>query len=224
MNLGSDPADQVVRYSMAGTEVVLKLSGLAAKNLALLLMAVLKDQKKTRGKTRLIRMLKDGRPPRFFDIPTASMKEFAKEAKTYGLLFVAFKDKKNPAQHEIMVFADDAAKIQRIMDRMGIDYVKAERACGEVESTEIETAKEEDFSSSPNFTPAREKWTAEPPMSENPSKPSSPSNGFSGQAIDKRSVREELSEIKQEVKMKNKLKNRTKDAPVPKQKKVKGER
>ncbi len=31
MNLGSDPADQIVRYSLAGTEVALKLSGLAAK-------------------------------------------------------------------------------------------------------------------------------------------------------------------------------------------------
>ena len=28
MNLGSDPADQIVRYSLAGTEVALKLSGL----------------------------------------------------------------------------------------------------------------------------------------------------------------------------------------------------
>ena len=35
MNLGSDPADQIVRYSLEGTEVALKLSGLAAKNFAL---------------------------------------------------------------------------------------------------------------------------------------------------------------------------------------------
>lgn len=53
MNLGSDPADQIVRYSLEGTEVALKLSGLAAKNFALFVYAVLKDQKKTRGKTRL---------------------------------------------------------------------------------------------------------------------------------------------------------------------------
>ena len=51
MNLGSDPADQIVRYSLAGTEVALKLSGLAAKNFALFVYAVLKDQKKTRGRS-----------------------------------------------------------------------------------------------------------------------------------------------------------------------------
>lgn len=51
MNLGSEPADQVVRYTLEGTEVALKLSGLAAKNFALFVYAVLKDQKKTRGKS-----------------------------------------------------------------------------------------------------------------------------------------------------------------------------
>ena len=32
MSNGSDAADQVVRYTLEGTEVALKLSGLAAKN------------------------------------------------------------------------------------------------------------------------------------------------------------------------------------------------
>ena len=38
MNYGSDPADQVVRYSLEGAEATLKLSGLAAKNFAVLPM------------------------------------------------------------------------------------------------------------------------------------------------------------------------------------------
>ena len=80
MNLGSDPADQIVRYSLEGTEVALKLSGLAAKNFALFVYAVLKDQKKTRGKTRLVRMLKEQRPFKFFQIPQEALREFAKEA------------------------------------------------------------------------------------------------------------------------------------------------
>ena len=72
MNLGSDPADQIVRYTLEGTEVALKLSGLAAKNFALFVYAVLKDQKKTRGKTRLVRMLKEQRPFKFFKRPCGS--------------------------------------------------------------------------------------------------------------------------------------------------------
>ena len=61
MNYGSDPADQIVRISLEGTEMVLKLSGLAAKNFALFVYAVLNDQQKVRGKTKLVRMLKERR-------------------------------------------------------------------------------------------------------------------------------------------------------------------
>ena len=68
MNLGNDPADQVVRFTLEGTEVALKLSGLAAKNFAMFAYAVLRDQKKTRGKTRLVRMLKEQRPFKFFQM------------------------------------------------------------------------------------------------------------------------------------------------------------
>ena len=46
MNFGSEPADQVLRLTLEGSEVVLKLSGSAAKNFALFVYAILKDQKK----------------------------------------------------------------------------------------------------------------------------------------------------------------------------------
>ena len=35
--------------------------------------AVLKDQKKIHGKTRLVRMLKEQRPFKFFNVPTEKM-------------------------------------------------------------------------------------------------------------------------------------------------------
>ena len=66
MNLGSDPADQVVRYTLEGTEFALRLSGTAAKNFAVFVAAVLRDQKKTRGKTNLTRLLREGKPLKFF--------------------------------------------------------------------------------------------------------------------------------------------------------------
>ena len=50
MNYGGDAADQIVRYSMEGMEHTLRISGSIAKNLAVLIVAVMKDQKKTRGK------------------------------------------------------------------------------------------------------------------------------------------------------------------------------
>ena len=125
MSYTSDPADQIVRYSLEGSEVVLKLSGLAAKNFAMFAYTVLKDQKKTRGKTRLVRMLKEQKPLKFFTVPANRMREFAKEAKRHGLLFVPMRDKLHPDVVEITILAQDAAKVNRIMDRMCLDFVRA---------------------------------------------------------------------------------------------------
>ena len=108
MNYGGDAADQIVRYSMEGMEHTLRISGSIAKNLAVLIVAVMKDQKKTRGKTNLLRMLKEQRAMKFFTIPHDRLREFAGEAKSRGLLYVVIRDKKNPQFSEIMVFADDA--------------------------------------------------------------------------------------------------------------------
>ena len=106
--------------------MALKLSGTAAKNFALFVYAVLKDQKKTHGKTRLVRMLREQRPFKFFNIPTENMKEFATEAKTHGLLYVPIRNKQKADRIEVVVFADDASKVQRIFDNLGLDAVKAQ--------------------------------------------------------------------------------------------------
>lgn len=113
--------------------MVLKLSGLAAKNFALFVYAVLKDQKKTHGKTRLVRMLREQRPFKFFKVPVKCMKDFAKEAKGHGLLYVPIRNKKDQEAVEIVVFADDASKIQRIFDNLGLDSVKAQAGEATVE-------------------------------------------------------------------------------------------
>ena len=126
MNYGGDAADQIVRYSMEGMEHTLRISGSIAKNLAVLIVAVMKDQKKTRGKTNLLRMLKEQRAMKFFTIPHDRLREFAGEAKSRGLLYVVIRDKKNPKSAEIMVFADDAAKVNRVLDKMNLDFVKSE--------------------------------------------------------------------------------------------------
>lgn len=146
MNLGGDAADQVVRYSLEGIDYSLRLSGTLAKNLAVFFVAVLKDQKKTYGKTRMVRMLKENRPLKFFTVPSDRLKEFAKEGKKRGLLYVVIRDRKNPSQCEIMVFADDAAKVNRVMDKMNLDFLKSEsgeavqEAAAEVEQVVEEPA------------------------------------------------------------------------------------
>ena len=106
--------------------MALRLSGMAAKNFALFVYAVLKDQKKTHGKTRLVRMLREQRPFKFFNIPTEHMRQFVTEAKTHGLLYVPIRNKQKADRIEVVVFADDASKVQRIFDNLGLDVVKAQ--------------------------------------------------------------------------------------------------
>ena len=50
MNSSGDAAEQVVRLSLEGFEVVAKVSGEAAKSIAVLLISALKQEQKTKGK------------------------------------------------------------------------------------------------------------------------------------------------------------------------------
>ena len=156
MNLGNDPADQMVRFTLAGTEVVLRLSGIAAKNFAMFAYAVLKDQKKTRGKTRLVRMLREGRSFKFYKIPVPLMKEFTQQARSHGLLYVPIRDKQDTKRIEVAVFADDAAKVQRICDRLHIDYVAAQSGSAEVEQGNFTQGREKTARQSGNSSPGRD--------------------------------------------------------------------
>lgn len=126
MNLGGEAADQVVRYSLEGLDHGLRLSGTMAKNLAVFIAALLKSNQKSYGKICMARMLKENRPLKFFTVPSSRIHEFAKEGKKRGLPYVVIRDRKNPEQCELMVFADDAAKVNRVMDKMNLDFLKSE--------------------------------------------------------------------------------------------------
>lgn len=143
MNYGADAADQIVRYSLDGVEHTLRISGTVAKNLAIFITAVMKDQKKTRGRTRMERMLRERKPMKFFSVPKDRLREFAQEAKSKGLLYVIIRDKKHPDLSEIMVFAEDAAKVNRVLDNMQLDYVKAESAQAVFDGTPSRSQKEQ---------------------------------------------------------------------------------
>ena len=64
----SEAADQVVSMSLKGIEVIAKIAGLGAKNLATYLYAVLNDQKRTRGRTRLEGLLRSGKELKVFAV------------------------------------------------------------------------------------------------------------------------------------------------------------
>ena len=49
MNTGGEAADQIVKMSLNGVEVAAKITGAGAKQLAILLYTILKEQDKTKG-------------------------------------------------------------------------------------------------------------------------------------------------------------------------------
>ena len=155
MNLGSDPADQVVRYTLEGTEFALRISGTAAKNFAIFAAAVLRDQKKTRGKTNLTRLLREGKPLKFFSVSADRMREFAQEAKRHGLLFVPMRDRNDPDHIEIAIWADDAAKVERIIERMQLDVVETGEAEIMTDVDHTEPEEPEQAQEGPDRQPAQ---------------------------------------------------------------------
>ena len=119
MNTGGDAAEQVVRLSLEGFEVVAKLTGTAAKELTVLLVSVLKQEQKTKGKARLTNMLKSGKELKVFSVPNKDLKKFTEQAKKYGVLYCVLRDKYSKddnAPVDIIARAEDTSKIQRIFD------------------------------------------------------------------------------------------------------------
>ena len=123
MNYASEPADQVVRYSLEGAEFALRISGTATKNFFIFAQAVLHDSKKTHGKTHLIRLLKEQKPLKFFTVDKNRMHDFARAAKAHGLLFCPIRDKMDPDHIEIAILQDDASKANRIIDKLQLAIV-----------------------------------------------------------------------------------------------------
>ena len=125
MNTGGEAADQIVKMSLNGVEVAAKITGAGAKQLAILLYTILKEQDKTKGAARLSSMLRSGKELKVFTVKQSELKLFAKEAKRYGVLYCALRGiKKNPdGLVDIMVRAEDASKINRIVERFELATV-----------------------------------------------------------------------------------------------------
>lgn len=122
MNASGDTADQMMKMTLEGIEiaarVVLSAGGSASKSLAATLYAIITDKKKVKGKARLDSMLKSGKELKVFAIRHQDLSKFCEEAKRYGVLYSVLKEKGNTdGICDIMVRAEDASKISRIVDK-----------------------------------------------------------------------------------------------------------
>ena len=225
-----DAAEQVVRMSLEGAEVAVRLAGTGAKQLAILMYAVLKDQKKTRGKIRLTNMLRSGKELKVFAVKDKDLQRFCTEAKKYGVLYTVLKDRDaNDGLTDIMVRAEDASKINRIFERFKLATVDMGSVKAEIEQERAERGQAEEQAPPERAMTHQEKVdafldealkpnpTKEEPQNTNPtegriarsrqsepfSKRKSPiARDVSDEAEKRPSVKKQLEEIRQEQRKK----------------------
>ena len=229
MNTSGEAADQVVRMSLEVGEAALKISGEGAKQLAVLLYAVLQDQSKSmaksKGKTRLESLVRTGKPLKVFSVKESDLKKFAKEAKRYGILYCAIRNPKENTDGmvDIMVKEEDAPRINRIVERFKLSAVEEKakvetevEAEAETETAKTEVEKEEakkQEAEKPEAEKTKEEGKEKPEQNpstaktekSHPSEPTSEkqekdaegtSKLYTGDSPERKSVREELKEIR----------------------------
>lgn len=225
----SDSAEAIVKLSLEGMEVALKIAGTGAKNIAIMLYTIMKDNQQTKGKTRLTNMLKTGKPLKIFTIRAEDLKKFSQEAKKYGVLYCALADRKNSkidGMVDIMVRDEDASKMNRIAQRFkfrdvasierDLEKEKQEKNKQQLEkNTEQPKSEEEQFIE--DIMPvSKEEIKQEIPSNdtketEEKNLSEISSNTRLGDKVEntneeKKSVKVELKEIEQEIKEKEKIK------------------
>ena len=228
MNTGGEAAEQIVRMSLEGFEVAAKITGAGAKNIAILLYSILKEEKKTKGKARLTNMLRSGKELKVFTVKRGDLQKFTQEAKKYGVLYCVLADRKNKdpnAEVDVIARAEDASKISRIVERFSLASVDtasivttaeksrdAKDGQPEPEITTPEKAEKDKLmdalmgkpmqkeENAPNPSVAKtEKSPLSEPTSEQPKKSA---EGATMTKTEKPSVREELRKIKESRKEK----------------------
>ena len=222
MNASGDAAEQIVRMTLQGVEVAGKMSMDGAERLVKLIFASLKDTKRTKGRASLNTMLKSNKPIKVFELKDKDLKKFCQEAKKYGVMYHVLKDKdKNDGKCDIMVRAEDAAKINRIFQRFNLGAnnkatVRAsiDRSKGDIkqpkEKQQPEKSAEEKFIDELFAKPQQNEksYLENPSMAKTgKSRPSEPSSGVSELRRNTRddkysrpSVRAQLNEMKEERK------------------------
>jgi hypothetical protein len=145
MNTGGEAAEQIVRMSLNGVEMAAKISGAGAKHLAILLYTILSQREKTSGKARLASMLRSGKPLKVFSVSNKDLPQFIKDAKQYGILYCALKDPHGSpdGMTDIMVRAEDAPKINRVVERFKFAVVDTASVKAEIEQSREEVAAAE---------------------------------------------------------------------------------
>lgn len=104
MNTGGDAAEQIVRMSLEGFEVAVKITGAGAKNIAVLLYSILKEEQKTKGKARLTNLLRSGKPLKIYTLKMMTCGSLHRKQKSTAFFIMLWLTEKIKTQRRKWIF------------------------------------------------------------------------------------------------------------------------
>lgn len=119
MDVSAEAADLVVKEGIQATESAVKLAGSGLKNVAVLLLALAKQDYKVVGKTNSKRLARDPAPAEVIPLKKEDMGQFQKLAKEYGVLYFFAQKKGNESGYVNVVSNQNyAAQLNAVMEAM----------------------------------------------------------------------------------------------------------
>ncbi len=120
MDVSGETADLVVRESIQLTEGAIKITGIALKNVAALLVALASKDNKVVGKTTAKHLAKDPAPAEIIHLKKEDIPIFKKLAKKYGVLYFLVNKKGVDSNiTNVVSNANYAPQLNAIMEELG---------------------------------------------------------------------------------------------------------
>ena len=134
--MSGDAADEVVRIMLNGTEVAVRLAGSGVKNLAAMLIAWSKKEKKPYGKTNMMRLLKSGEELQVISLDREQYKQFKNLAKKKVLYAPFLNTKEEDGKVEVVISSKSIPLVNYILKKIGYGDVQQD------ESTDLSKKKQ----------------------------------------------------------------------------------
>ena len=122
--MSGDAADEVVRIMLNGTEVAVRLAGSGVKNLAAMLIAWSKKEKKPYGKTNMMRLLKSGEELQVISLDREQYKQFKTLAKKKVLYAPFLNTQEEDGKVEVVISSKSIPLVNYILKKIGYGDVQ----------------------------------------------------------------------------------------------------
>lgn len=124
--MGGEAADELVRIVLNGTEVAIKLTGSAAKNLAALLIAWSKKEKKVYGKTTMMKLLRSGDELQVLSLNREQYAQFKEMARKKVLYAPFLNTKSDDGKVDVVISGKSVPLVNFILKKIGYGEVEKE--------------------------------------------------------------------------------------------------